>query len=106
MTAMKLIDGTPLNKIIRGLKKGDKKIEKEYTLTTLLQIFLKVCDAISFSHSKGVIHLDIKPDNILIDNNGQVKIVDFGACHVAGIAEIATPLQRDIALGTASYSQV
>ena len=55
-------------------------------------------------HRRETLHQDIKPDNILIDGNGQVKIVDFGACHVAGIAEISTPLQRDIALGTATYS--
>ncbi len=55
-------------------------------------------------HARETRHQDLKPDNILIDGNGQVKIVDFGACHVAGIAEISTPLQRDRALGTASYS--
>ena len=55
-------------------------------------------------HRRETLHQDIKPDNIVIEHNGQVKIVDFGACHVAGITEIATPLQRDIALGTASYS--
>jgi serine/threonine protein kinase len=55
-------------------------------------------------HRRETLHRDVKPDNILIDARGQVKIVDFGACRVAGIAEIATPLQRDVALGTASYS--
>ncbi|MCB1687782.1 MAG: bifunctional protein-serine/threonine kinase/phosphatase [Halioglobus sp.] len=55
-------------------------------------------------HRRETLHQDIKPDNILIDANGQVKIVDFGACLVAGIAEISTPIQRDVALGTASYS--
>jgi serine/threonine protein phosphatase PrpC len=55
-------------------------------------------------HRRETLHQDIKPDNILINHHGQLKIVDFGACHVAGIAEIASPLRRDIALGTASYS--
>lgn len=55
-------------------------------------------------HRRETLHQDLKPDNILIDANGRAKIIDFGACHVAGIAEIASPLQHDSALGTASYS--
>ncbi len=55
-------------------------------------------------HRRETLHQDLKPDNIMIGADGRVKIIDFGACHVAGIAEIATPFQRDIALGTASYS--
>jgi len=55
-------------------------------------------------HRRETLHQDIKPDNIMIDGAGRVRIIDFGACHVAGIAEITTPLTRDIALGTASYS--
>lgn len=55
-------------------------------------------------HRRETLHQDIKPDNIMIDGQGRVTIIDFGACHVAGIAEIVTPITRDIALGTASYS--
>lgn len=55
-------------------------------------------------HRRETLHQDIKPDNIIIDRNGIAKIIDFGSCHAAGIAEIATPIEREIALGTASYS--
>jgi serine/threonine protein phosphatase PrpC len=64
----------------------------------------QIARGIRAMHRRETLHQDLKPDNILIDMQGQVKILDFGACHVAGIAEIATPLQRDVALGTASYS--
>lgn len=55
-------------------------------------------------HRKEILHQDLKPDNILVDAHGKVKIIDFGSCYVAGIAEIAAPIQRDMVLGTASYS--
>lgn len=44
----------------------------------LLRIFLKICDAISYAHSRGVVHLDIKPENIRIDNYGEVLVHDWG----------------------------
>jgi serine/threonine protein phosphatase PrpC len=64
----------------------------------------QVAKGIRALHRRETLHQDIKPDNILIDTEGRVKIIDFGSCHVAGIAEISTPLERDIILGTATYS--
>ncbi|GAB3270181.1 bifunctional protein-serine/threonine kinase/phosphatase [Parahaliea aestuarii] len=55
-------------------------------------------------HRRETLHQDLKPDNILIDSQGQVKLIDFGSCAVAGINEIASPLQRDQVLGTATYA--
>ncbi len=55
-------------------------------------------------HRRETLHQDIKPGNIMIDKNGQVKIIDFGSCYIKSIAEIATPFERDGILGTASYS--
>ncbi|OUR67416.1 serine/threonine protein kinase [Bermanella sp. 47_1433_sub80_T6] len=55
-------------------------------------------------HRRETLHQDIKPGNIMIDKNGEVKIIDFGSCHIKSISEIATPFERDGNLGTASYS--
>jgi serine/threonine protein kinase len=55
-------------------------------------------------HRRETLHQDIRPANIMIDRNGEVKIIDFGACLVKGVLEIATPIQRDKLLGTAEYS--
>ncbi len=55
-------------------------------------------------HRRDTLHQDIKPDNVMMDGDGRVRIIDFGSCHVAGLAEIAVPLERDHILGTAQYS--
>ncbi|TXS95417.1 bifunctional protein-serine/threonine kinase/phosphatase [Parahaliea maris] len=64
----------------------------------------QVAKGLRAMHRRETLHQDLKPDNILIDRQGQVKLIDFGSCRVAGIDEIATPLQRDHVLGTATYA--
>ena len=64
----------------------------------------QIAKGIRALHRRETIHQDIKPDNIVIDKNGVAKIIDFGSCLVAGVAEISNPLEREIALGTKSYS--
>jgi len=55
-------------------------------------------------HRRETLHQDIKPGNIMIDKNGELKLIDFGSCFISGIAEIATPLEHNGILGTAGYS--
>ena len=55
-------------------------------------------------HRKEMIHQDLKPENIMIDTFGSVKIIDFGSTKVAGVEEIATPIERPYILGTANYT--
>ena len=49
-------------------------------------------------------HQDLKPDNIVLTQDGEAKLIDFGSCLVAGVNEIATPFERDTILGTATYA--
>jgi len=75
---MKLIEGATLSERIAAL--GGALTERD--LTRLIEIFLKVCDAVGFAHSRGVIHRDLKPDNVMIGEFGQVYVMDWGCAHV------------------------
>lgn len=55
-------------------------------------------------HRQDTLHQDLKPENILIDSDGTVKIIDYGSCRIGGIGEIASPFQRETALGTVDFS--
>jgi len=55
-------------------------------------------------HRQEMIHQDLRPENILIDTTGTVKIIDFGSTRVEGIMDINTSIQQENLLGTALYS--
>lgn len=55
-------------------------------------------------HRQEMLHQDIRPNNIMIDKTGTVKIIDFGSTRVAGLKEISSPLAQQHILGTAQYT--
>ena len=75
---MKYVKGTNLKEILKLLKDRNEIILKKFHIIELLNIFVKVCDAMSFACSKGVLHRDLKPENIMIGEFGEVLIVDWG----------------------------
>lgn len=46
------------------------------------RLFSQLVDAVAYLHSQGVVHRDIKPENVLLDAEGSVKLIDFGAAHI------------------------
>ena len=75
---MKLIGGDNLASILTNLAESEAESIKRYGLAELLEIFQKICDAVSFAHSRGVLHLDLKPENIQIGDFGEVLVCDWG----------------------------
>lgn len=72
---MKLVDGETLSAVFRRLHANPFS---GLELERVLRAFLKVCDAVSFAHSRGVVHRDLKPDNIMVGSHGQVYVMDWG----------------------------
>ncbi len=67
---------------VEGKSINDYCNDNELSLNARLNLFKQICSAVSFAHNKLIIHRDIKPDNILVDVNGQVKLLDFGIAKI------------------------
>jgi tetratricopeptide (TPR) repeat protein len=74
----------------------------ELGLDARLQLLIDVCRAVHYAHGRGVIHRDLKPGNILVDESGQPKVLDFGIARLAdGLSREVTQLGQ--VLGTVPY---
>lgn len=90
---MEYVDGTLLKDLIK---------EGPLSSTEAVRILDGVLTALEYSHRAGVVHRDIKPGNIMITRNGQVKVMDFGIARA--ISDSSTTVAQTTAiLGTASY---
>ncbi len=86
---MQLVRGITLNDALQFIAAGASGASEKYSLAALLTIFQKVCDALAFAHSKGVIHRDLKPANIMLGEYGEVLVIDWGLARAAGRNEAA-----------------
>ena len=87
--AMELIDGEPLDAHLAARPRPDSRAE----IDARLALFLELCDAVSHAHQRGVIHLDLKPSNVLVlrsptrtrhDAARALKVLDFGVARFSG----------------------
>lgn len=80
--SMKRVRNRSLRDVIEGLSRGDDAVVSEYTNTRLLSIFMQVCQAMHYAHARGVIHRDLKPDNIMLGDYGEVHVMDWGLARI------------------------
>jgi eukaryotic-like serine/threonine-protein kinase len=73
--AMKLVRGQSLAERFHRL--GPGKLPG-VQIEEFIKVMIKVCDAVAFAHSRGVLHLDLKPHNIMVGSHGQVYVMDWG----------------------------
>ncbi len=77
---MELVDGKPLSELVSGGRALDPERARE--------LALQVAEALAVAHAAGVVHRDVKPANLLVTPQGQVKITDFGIARATGDAAI------------------
>ena len=87
---MEFVDGTTLTRMLAG---------KQISYSRAVEIGIELAQALDYAHGQGLVHRDIKPDNIIIAKDGRAKIMDFGIARV-GSADLT---QAGQILGTPSF---
>ncbi|MDT8395681.1 MAG: serine/threonine-protein kinase [bacterium] len=90
--AMEFVDGAELRDVLGSLGRLE--------VVEASLVVIEVCDALSFAHSRGMIHRDVKPANVMLSGNGEVKLMDFGIVAVPDAGELTVAGQI---LGTPAY---
>jgi len=94
--AMEYIDGQTLSQWMVDHPKP--------SLDSVRDMVQQIAKGLQAFHRKEMLHQDLRPENIMIDRGGTVKIIDFGAVHVAGLAEAAQRPRADAIVGSLQYT--
>jgi serine/threonine protein kinase len=91
--AMEFLEGKSLDQLIA---------EKNLRMEEILNLGIQVAETLDYAHQKGIVHRDVKPSNIIVQANSQIKITDFGIAH---IEDPSAPVQTQAGeiLGTPAY---
>jgi serine/threonine protein kinase len=76
--AMQYVPGKPLDEYIKS---------QNLSIRQIMELFNRVCSAVAYAHQRGVMHRDLKPGNILVDDDGQPQILDFGLAKLTDSSE-------------------
>ena len=105
--AMRFIDGDSLKEAIARFHSTDMtETERRLELRILLGRFIDVCQAIGYAHSRGVLHRDLKPGNIMLGKYGETLVVDWGLAKVKGREESIAATDAERTLHVTSESNV
>lgn len=96
VVAMQWVDGVPTDAWARAVPEGPTRRER------ILRLFLRLCDAVEHAHRRGILHLDLKPSNVLVDADGNPHVLDFGLSLI--VERDAERTRSGAFLGTIAYA--
>ncbi|MEM7205033.1 MAG: tetratricopeptide repeat protein [Planctomycetota bacterium] len=78
---------------------------QDQPLEARLAVMIKICDAMEHAHQRGIVHRDVKPSNVLIDEDGEPKVIDFGVARATGVDVALTSRHTGLGhwIGTLQY---
>src|SRR5580700_10048088 len=91
---MEWLDGRLLRSILNE--------ERKFTADRAIRIALEICEALEYIHKQGVVHRDLKPDNIMVASDDRIKLIDFGIASSAGARRL-TFAKFTPSMGTPDY---
>ena len=92
--AMDYVEGLTLKEAMKSKKLSDRR---------KLRIIMQVAKALGYAHKNNVIHRDIKPGNILLDKEGNARVVDFGIARLSEDTEVSSVREEGMTVGTPAY---
>ena len=92
LLAMEWVDGAPVTRWAAGRPRRE-----------VLEVFLRVCEAVQHAHQRGVLHRDLKPSNVIVDAAGHPRVLDFGLAKLSSDSQ-ATLTTSGAFLGTPAYA--
>jgi serine/threonine-protein kinase len=87
---LKYVQGDSLKQVLKGRREklphegGPVTYPEIYTPLRMLEILIDICQGVAYAHAKGVIHRDLKPDNVMLGRFGEVLVMDWGLAKVIG----------------------
>jgi len=76
--SMRYVRGRTLRSIMKALKSGDWDTKSRFSLPRLLDMFVRICEAVAHAHRNGILHRDLKPSNVMLTDENEMLVLDWG----------------------------